>query len=65
MDALPPLHGVVRDPNDDVIVATAVAAGAAYLVARDKDLLALKSYKGTTMVTPEAFRGLLRQGVKS
>jgi putative PIN family toxin of toxin-antitoxin system len=58
---LPPLRGVVRDPNDDVIVATAVAAGAEYLVARDKDLLDLRSYEDITIITPEAFRGLLRQ----
>ena len=57
---LPPLSGVVRDPNDDMIVATAVKASADYLVSRDKDLLALGSYQGTIIITPEAFRGLLR-----
>jgi uncharacterized protein len=58
---LPPLSGVVRDPNDDVIVAAALAARADYLVSRDKDLLALGSYQGVAVVTPEAFRGILRQ----
>ena len=57
---LPPLSGVVRDPNDDMIVATAVKASADYLVSRDKDLLALGCHQGTTIMTPEAFRGLLR-----
>lgn len=56
---LPPLAGAVRDPND-VIVATALAAKAEYLVTRDKDLLSLGSYQETRIVSPEAFRGMLR-----
>ncbi len=56
----PPLTGVVRDVEDDVIVAAAEAAQADYLVARDRDLLDLGSYEGIAVVTPEAFRGLLR-----
>ena len=59
---LPPLAGVVRDPEDDVIVAAAVAATANYLVSRDKDLRALGSYQGIAILTPEVFRGLLRAG---
>ena len=57
---LPPLAGIVRDPNDDVIVAAAVKAKADYLVTRDKDLLSLGGYQGIRMITPEAFRGILR-----
>jgi uncharacterized protein len=52
---------VVRDPTDDKIVACAVAAGAGYIVTRDKDLLSLKDYEGVTMITPEQFLHLLRQ----
>jgi uncharacterized protein len=40
------MHGIVRDPDDDKIIAYAVAAGADYLVTRDKDLLALVEYEG-------------------
>lgn len=58
---LPPLRGVVRDPNDDVVLATALAAGAAYLVSRDKDLLDLGAYGDVAILTPEEFRGLLRE----
>jgi len=58
---LPSLAGVVRDPNDDVIVACAVAAEASHVVTRDRDLLTLGTYKGITMVTPEAFLRLLRE----
>ena len=57
---LPPLRGVVRDPDDDVIVAAAVKARADYLVTRNKDLLALGGYQGIRAITPEAFRGILR-----
>lgn len=57
---LPPLTGIVRDPNDDMIVACAVAAGASHVVTRDHDLLALGVYEEITIVTPETFLGMLR-----
>ena len=57
---LPLLTGIVRDPNDDMIIACAVAASATYVVTRDNDLLSLASYDGITMITPEAFLALLR-----
>jgi putative PIN family toxin of toxin-antitoxin system len=57
---LPPLTGVVRDPNDDMILACAVAASASYVVTRDLDLLSLETYEGIAIVTPEAFLTLLR-----
>jgi putative PIN family toxin of toxin-antitoxin system len=57
---IPLLSGVVRDPNDDMIVACAVAASADYVVSRDHDLLSLESYDGITMITPEAFMAVLR-----
>jgi putative PIN family toxin of toxin-antitoxin system len=57
---LPPLTGIVRDPNDDMILACAVAAGASHVVTRDDDLLALGVYEGIAIVTPETFLGMLR-----
>jgi putative PIN family toxin of toxin-antitoxin system len=45
---------VARDPDDDKIIACAVAAGAEYLVSRDRDLLALGSYGQINVVSPEA-----------
>jgi uncharacterized protein len=57
---LPPLTGIVRDPNDDMIVACVVAAGASHVVTRDHDLLALGVYEEITIVTPETFLGMLR-----
>lgn len=58
----PALTGIVRDPNDDMIVACAVAANADFLVSRDKDLLALGSYEAIEVVTPEDFLRILRKG---
>lgn len=60
VDDLPPLMGIVRDPNDDMILVCVVAGTADYVVTRDNDLLSLDTYAGITMVTPEAFLALLR-----
>lgn len=58
---LPDASGVVvRDPSDDMIVACALAAGAEYIVTRDKDLLSLGQYQGIAMIAPEAFLHVLR-----
>ncbi len=60
ISSLPPLTGIVRDPNDDMIIACASAASADYIVTRDKDLLSLRVYDAITMVTPEVFMETLR-----
>ncbi len=41
-----------RDPKDDVFVATAVAAKAAFLVTQDRDLLVLEKPFGIRISTP-------------
>jgi putative PIN family toxin of toxin-antitoxin system len=57
----PPIPGAVpRDPDDDKIVACAVAAGVEYLVSRDHDLLSLGTYAGITIIAPEEFLHLVR-----
>jgi putative PIN family toxin of toxin-antitoxin system len=58
---LPQVTVVLRDPQDDMVIATALHAHMAYIVTRDDDLLSLGSYEGMTMITPEAFMGLLRE----
>ena len=58
---LPHVTVVSRDPNDDMVVATAIRAHAASLVTRDKDLLSLQHYEGITMMTPEAFIVIMRE----
>jgi uncharacterized protein len=60
----PPALKASRDPNDDMVLACALAAGVAYLVTRDKDLLTLKTYQGVEMVRPEEFMGLLREAAR-
>ena len=37
------------------------SARVAYIVSRDKDLLALQRYGDTTIITPEAFMALARE----
>ena len=43
---------ICRDPDDDLVLATAVAAGADLVVTGDDDLLVLKRYKGVAIVSP-------------
>lgn len=52
------ITGICRDPDDNNIIACALAAKAAYLVTGDSDLLELKSYKGVMIITPRDFEAL-------
>lgn len=56
---------VSRDPKDDKFLATAKAAGAAYLVTEDDDLLVLGEYEGTRIVTAAAFLAVLDERQKA
>ena len=57
---LPKLRAVPGDPKDDMVVATAVATTAEYLVTGDrKHLLSLGTYEGIQIVTPRDFLELL------
>ena len=57
---LPTLQAVPNDPKDDMVVATAVAAKAGFLVTGDrKHLLALGSNQGIRIATPREFLLLL------
>jgi len=47
--------GVCRDASDDHVLACAVSAKADYLVSGDSDLLILKRFAGTMIVTPRDF----------
>ena len=59
--ATKPLSGIVRDPNDDMIVAAAIDGQADTIVSRDKDLLSLGSFRGMPIISPETFRQQLRE----
>jgi predicted nucleic acid-binding protein len=62
---LPLLAGIVRDPNDDMILPCAVAASASHVVSRDEDLLSLGNCAGIAILSPEAFLTLLRSAESS
>ena len=64
VDELPHVT-VVRDPNDDMVIATAERAQAVYIVTRDRDLLTLQQYEDITMITPEAFIAIVRKRGRS
>jgi uncharacterized protein len=62
IDNPPSTSGAVpRDPDDDKIVACAVAASAEHIVSRDDHLLSLGSYAGIPIRTPEQFIHLVRR----
>ena len=46
---------VVRDPEDNKILESAVEASAEFLITKDSDLLGLKKYENIEMITPQAF----------
>ncbi|HEU0116770.1 MAG TPA: hypothetical protein VFQ80_18900, partial [Thermomicrobiales bacterium] len=56
----PPYPTVCRDPNDDGIVAAAIANEADLVATLDRDLLALGEHAGILLVKPGAALALLR-----
>jgi putative PIN family toxin of toxin-antitoxin system len=46
---------ICRDPDDDYVLAGALAADAVCLVTGDEDLLVLKEYKGIRIIKPNGF----------
>lgn len=49
------VQAVSRDPDDDIVLATAVAGQAAVIVTGDRDLLVLGSHGGVPIRTPRQF----------
>jgi putative PIN family toxin of toxin-antitoxin system len=54
------IQEVCRDPFDDYILAASHTAKAKYIVTADNDLLVLKKYKNTDIVTPAEFAIILK-----
>jgi putative PIN family toxin of toxin-antitoxin system len=46
---------VCRDPDDDLVLATAVAGGCNCIITGDKDLLVLKQYRQVAIISPSEF----------
>lgn len=58
----PPLpEAVCRDADDDKFLAGAVAGEAQYVVSGDRDLLAVSSWQGVTVVSPRDLVDKLRR----
>lgn len=53
------ITGVATHPEDDLILATAVSSGAAYLVTGDRRLRAVGAYAGVAILSPREFADLL------
>ena len=53
--------GAASHPEDDLVLATAVSAGAQYMVTGDAQLRKLGSYEGVTIVSPRRFLEILSQ----
>lgn len=51
---------VCRDPDDDVVLATALAGEANAIVSGDDDLLALGTFRGIPILSPRQFVELVR-----
>ena len=56
---LPAIPRVCRDPNDDHVLAAALAANADSVVTGDRDLLALGNHQGVRILTVRALLDLL------
>jgi uncharacterized protein len=68
IDEVPELSVVPHDPKDNMVIATAVAGKADYLVTGDrKHLLPMKAYQGIYILSPRSFLDLLEseQGAKA
>jgi hypothetical protein len=55
---------VAADPDDDIVVATALATEADAIVSGDNDLLALKQHRGIAIISPREFVRLLRESAR-
>lgn len=53
---------VCRDPDDDEVLALAVAANVGLIISGDPDLLDLKAFQGVTIVAPAEALGLIQDG---
>ena len=53
------VQGIAADAEDDLVLATAVAGDARFLVTADKHLQGLSTYQGIEILSPRQFLDLL------
>jgi uncharacterized protein len=58
------VQGICRDPRDHIFLSCALAAGADFLITGDEDLLTLKKFQRTRILTPSDFMALLANNVE-
>jgi putative PIN family toxin of toxin-antitoxin system len=56
-----PLTDVVRDADNNHVIAASLESRAQFIVTGDRDLLTLESFKGIPILTPTAFLDRLRE----
>lgn len=59
------IHGIATHKEDDLVLATAVAAGASLIVTRDIQLLKLEQFRKISIVSPLTFLEVLDAAVDS
>lgn len=55
VNPVPLNESVCRDPDDDLILGTALAAGADCLITGDDDILSLREFQGIAILKPSDF----------
>lgn len=58
-----PIPAVARDPDDDAVLAAAVAGTVAVIVTGDRDLVVLETHVGIAIATPRQFADQQLPGV--
>ena len=61
VESIPEIYVIERDPEDNKILACAIAIKANYLITRDLDLLDIRTYQGIEIIKPEYFIHLIRE----
>ncbi|MEK7396994.1 MAG: putative toxin-antitoxin system toxin component, PIN family [Candidatus Poribacteria bacterium] len=61
VESIPEICIIERDPEDNKILACAIAIQANYVVTRDLDLLDIGSYQGIEIIKPEYFIHIIRE----
>jgi putative PIN family toxin of toxin-antitoxin system len=56
----PNIDGAATHWQDDIVIASAIAGNADYLVTGDKELLAVKAFRTVSIVSPQEFLNILK-----